>query len=252
MPCYERLSLMERAVNSCLPYIKNHDVFNKIIVIDDSISKNIEDFCKNKSYIIYKRVINKNPGLNRNLAAKISGADYLLYLDSDNYLKKNIENHLYKIKNYLDTYNPDGIWISCNNKSNITSLKYVKKGFHLIKNKFYFNNKIGEVQHLVKRTLLINNPYIVLKGYTLDAPDYLWARVFSSKNNIYFFPSSIQDYQLNDDSISNIPIFKKSKPQAFNYLNSFFVLLNNKLWFNKSIFIYLFKGLIYKFISKIK
>ncbi len=222
MPTYERYGMFVRAANS-VGLAVSLGLINNLIIADDSDTNKIELWCLDKTWINYRRVTNRNPGLNRNDCALRSNARYLLYLDSDNV----IEN-FDKLKDVIDLIRlntPDLVSISCGSSN--TSRKYISKGLHWIRRNYYYNNYIGEVQHLIKRKLLLEEPYIVLRGHTLDAPDYLWSRIIPRTSSHLFFPNSIQNYTLSEDSLSKIDYRNKIDPQLFNYIKSFQTNLKN-------------------------
>lgn len=216
MPTYERYDMFVRAANSVGLAI-SLGLVNNLIIADDSDTDKIELWCQQKSWVKYRRVTNRNPGLNRNDCALRSNACYLLYLDSDNVIE-NFDN-LEHLRRLLRVNSPDLVSISCGGSN--TSSRYIKKGLHWVGRKYYYNNYIGEVQHLIKRELLLNEPYIVLKGHTLDAPDYLWSRIIPKLHSHLFFPDTIQNYTLSEDSLSNIGYRNKIDAQLFNYIKSF-------------------------------
>jgi glycosyltransferase involved in cell wall biosynthesis len=245
MPTFERFSTFVHAANSVRKAVVL-GVVNKLIISDDSATAAIEEWCANEQWIDYRRVSNRNPGLNRNDCALRSHARYLLFLDSDNSIC-NYEG-LSQLKLILALNKPDIVSITCG--KGYTSKKYEERGLHWVRRGFYFNNYIGEVQHLLRREVLIDYPYKVLSGYTLDSPDYLWSRVLVNSSHL-FFPIAIQNYSLSKDSISVISYKDKAEPQIFNYVNVIRTNINNRNWFNLLTLRALVRLLFYYFLKKV-
>lgn len=123
IPCYNVENYIKRCINSVLGQSYKNV---QIVLIDDgstdSTNKIILDTITNKNNVIY--IQNENRGVSnaRNTGLNVATGDYIMFLDSDDYISKNTIANMLKL---MDKYNSD--LVRCNiQKEYITENKIEK------------------------------------------------------------------------------------------------------------------------------
>lgn len=95
---------VEKYIDKCLESIKNQTYDNyEVIIVNDGTKDNsvkvIQKYLKDKRFKLYEK---KNGGLSdaRNYGVKYVTGDYLLFVDSDDYLNKNLLKKISKVDSY--------------------------------------------------------------------------------------------------------------------------------------------------------
>ena len=90
LPNYNKAKYLEECINSILN--QSHKAW-KLYIIDDNSQDNSKKILKNFEKIdsinIYKLKKNMGPSFCRNLGIRISSSEYIAFMDSDDYWKKN-------------------------------------------------------------------------------------------------------------------------------------------------------------------
>jgi len=209
IPSYNRASTIANAVNSIL----NQTFSNwELIIVDDGSTDNTQNIVKSYSdeRIFYYYQTNQGVCTARNYGASVASGEYLVFLDSDDYVTTNW------LQDFYDEIQKSGATIVCCNSivKSINAVDHiaflagnftVKKELFLKAGKYDENLKFGENTEL-KWRLDAENPTIV----TIE------------KNNFFY-----------DNSQSNNGNKKKENQIEFSYyvLKKHATLLkNNKRW----------------------
>jgi glycosyltransferase involved in cell wall biosynthesis len=221
VPVYNRKNEIKLLLDSFVVEYQSNPVF-EVIVVDDKSDDGTFELLKEKEleFDFVKLLISgfRSPGYSRNLAAQNATYEWLLFCDSDNMMNEGWAN---LVINKLNIYNlNDGLWFpSCSDGKILTSNLYTQKGDHLISPFYYFNNKIGEVVHCIKKEFLTSTNYFYVSGYTNDFPDLLWLQLFMNpQRKVIFVNHVIQNYNTNSlNRISTEVSKSKIESQIIHY-----------------------------------
>lgn len=226
IPVYNAEAYLEQCINSILNQLYQNI---EIIIINDGSSDNslniIKEFEKKDKRI---KVINKeNSGVSstRNIGISIASGDYLMFVDSDDYIEKNM---ILDMLQAMRENNVDGV--RCN--SNIFDIKNNFK--HEIFGSFS-NKKIvkKEINELLERFLTEKNtigsytPLLLMKRsvvprfetelfYLEDVNFYI--KLFINIEAIYFLDKNLYNYRYNKQSSSKK--IENVKNNIFNLMTS--------------------------------
>ena len=146
---------VESYLSECIESVLNQDFDNKQILIindgsTDGSAKIIEEYKKNNTYI--KVVETKNRGLSmaRNLGIELALGDFILFLDSDDYL---LPNTLTKCIEAIEKYNTDivlfsGEIVNLSKEANKFPTLYYSRPLELV-------NKPLQSQYLFEKLVLL-------------------------------------------------------------------------------------------------
>ena len=190
-------------IYKCLLSVLNQSINKKyyeIILVDDNSKNNFYKKYKKiiKNNITYiKNKSNKGPGISRNIGIAKSTGSHILFLDSDDFLKK---NSLKKIFLSLNKKKVDVIFYNY-------CIQYKKsKKFFKTKNK-YINNKIKNINLFLTASIDTSSIFSI------------YDKKFLLKNNIYFKSG------LHEDIFFMFKIFYNLKTKA--YINDYLYIKNN-------------------------
>lgn len=184
VPVYNTELYIEECLKSliCQTY-KNLE----IIVIDDGSTDNSSMICskyeKNDSRIIFKSITNSGVSAVRNIGIKIATGDYIMFVDSDDYLqKKSIE----MLINFI-----------LKNKLNLVRYDFQQK----YKNRFYRQSNITKTEILTDKKIIYNR-LINTYDFSSACLEIINAKLIK---NMHFDPTLIfgEDYKF------NVELFKK-------------------------------------------
>lgn len=220
IPTFNPSKLIKNCIESIFNQKINHDLV-EVILIDDNSSKKIYINSLRKKFKklkYYKNSRNLGPGLSRNLGIKKSQGKYILFLDSDDFLKK---NSLKKIINIINTENSDLIFFDfC--IINKHKIEYYSNFY-----KFKFsNNKIlklllsasadsSVIFSLYKKKFLIKNKIYFKTGLHEDIL-FMFKVFFFCKTKFY-----IKDYLYRKVNFQKSIINSISKKRISNYFSAF-------------------------------
>ncbi len=185
VPCYNRGSLISIAVNSVLSQtISNWE----LIVVDDGSTDNTEEVikCFNDNRIHYLKTENRERGAARNSGIKLSKGNYIVLLDSDDYL---LPNHLETVESII-VKNPSIDFLHLNYEFRSVSGDLVRKSSKLPKvlnSILVGTNVIGCAGVVMEKQLALSNPFSEIRGLSGTEDYELWLRI-ASKIELYHFP----------------------------------------------------------------
>jgi len=160
IPTFNRLSVVEKAIDSALSFYEESTKNCEIIIIDDKSTDNTRKLITEKyAYSISNQVIrliahDKNTGVvkARNSGAKISRGEWLIFLDSDNELTIGS----FKIIQDSSEINPDSpcICFRCQNQEKmLIGEKIIPKKISI---DFLLNHKVGELFGVYKKEVYLD------------------------------------------------------------------------------------------------
>jgi glycosyltransferase involved in cell wall biosynthesis len=231
LPNYNNGKYLTRCFNS---FIDQIDFINEIIVIDDGSkdnSCNIIQIYKNKysDKIQFFSRDNKGLILTRRELIDASSSDYLMFIDTDDYLSK---NSIIEIYSYLQILKPDILAFSLrkvfsngkyykydnpfHTNTILPSLIPKKKVFELISSSYNFNNLVTKV---IKSNLYKRDKFDYARKISPIGEDLLQLLYPVTKaKNIYYIHKHYYNYFQNSDSMIN------SKRMSFLHL------YNKEIW----------------------
>lgn len=195
--------LLTRCLESALSQIDEND---EIVIVDDgSLNKNskvYQNISKSDKRIKYFKQENSGPSYARNCGVMYSQGEYILFLDSDDYL---VQGSIFQAKKLIRNINPDIIF------------GYVYKDLmdegKVINKNIIDNPEIINVYDEDKMAVLLNhilgyeNEILFFKyGYISDGP---WARFF--KRELFTNTEFDLTPRWNEDTLWNIEILRKCK-----------------------------------------
>ena len=216
---------MEQYLERCLLSLIHQDYQNlEIILINDGSTDNSINIC-NKYKKIDNRiiVINKaHSGLSdtRNIGIKKATGDYIGFVDSDDYIDKDMFKNLiegaekYKCEIYMcylvETYNP-------NEKAKRNPLNYIKMNKKQALEQLLYDKNIGNyvIDKLFSKTLFDNISFPIGKLYEDISTTY---KLFIKANNIIYIPTTMYYYYQRSDSIVN----NITRESILDYINAVF------------------------------
>lgn len=217
IPIYNTEDYLEECLNSLLE--QNYYNFEMILIDDGSTDKS-SDICKKfltKTNIFYIKVENKGCSEARNLGIKKAKGKYIIFIDSDDYIEKNILKELCKI---LKEKNLDLLWfgmnrINGNKKSKIKDNDYLddrSPTFASVSNKIY------------KRELIEKNHILFNSEIHMGEDRIFNYKYFYYSNNILKIKENYYNYRDNPKSVTNILGLKRKKEifKAFDDINIFY------------------------------
>lgn len=227
VPIYNAEKYLEKCINSLI----NQTYKNiEIILVNDGSTDSSLSICdkydKNNSNVRLYDIENQGVSSARNFGiSKVTG-DYVLFVDSDDYLEKNAieiinENisdrdiDLIKFLEYKERYGKIIRSNICMNEGIIYSNDYNKELFKNIFQTYCFSKVTNLV---IKKSLLENKAFNKDIGY---GEDFIFCLdLISSSKNILILKKYLYYYLVNDDSITNS---KNIEKLVSNLNNSIFV-----------------------------
>ena len=223
---------VEKYIERCLDSLLKQDLDNyEIIVVNDGSTDNSQDIIDKyqKKYGIIKSLKKANGGLSdaRNYGLKHAKGKYVLFVDSDDYVKENMLKEIY------DTID--------DNKADIMVLDYtIAKEDNFIYKKVLNNKKTGFItcneyffgavsawNKVYKRSFLVKNKFSFPKGIIYeDLAVVLTLAKYNPK--IYYLNKSFVYYFYSDVSITRGLVYKKSYEDIFKSVKILYDNLNNQ------------------------
>ncbi len=200
----------EKTLKKCLDSILNQSLKEiEIILINDGSKDKSDGICQNyvkkDTRILYINKSNEGCSITRNLGIDIAKGKYITFVDSDDYLEKEM---------YKSMYN-----IAKKDNSDI-----VVCGFNILDEKYNHLEKVRPAKYLDKME------YFKIKNKCFNSP---WNKIYKKellKNNNIYFPKNTH---MGEDLVFNVKAFYFAekidivKECYYNYYNNLFGAMNN-------------------------
>ncbi len=193
IPAYNASKYIKR----CIMSLKNQTYKNiEIIVINDGSSDNTLEIINSLDVIVIDK---ENGGVSsaRNMGLKIASGDYILFVDSDDYVEK---NYIESVYNIIKEYNYDIIetplLFEANIKKNIanyTEYKIEGENKSLNFNQEYFNNELRYVIGVFYKKEIIKDLYFDEEVRCYEDGMFNCLAKLNSKS-YYFYPKCFYHY----------------------------------------------------------
>ena len=203
IPNYNRVDTLDLAISSILI---QSDLIAKIIVIDDGSDDDVIDFIQKtvlsrpKVQVIFAEHTG-NPGLVRSIALRESNAEFIAFLDSDDFWFPD------KAKIQLNEFKDKEVMLVCSNaliyKNRIAVRKYFHKEYNEITTKAILKNNLVINSSVIIRATALK----LIGGYVSDLQhigmeDYAtWLRI-SRIGKVIYINKCLIGYSLSSDSFS--------------------------------------------------
>lgn len=244
IPSYCAEEHLEQSLNSIASQ-QAEDI--EVIVVDCSPHDKVQAICDKYADVRFIKAEKRfNPGEGRNIGAKASQGEYLVFIDSDVVLES---NSLANIKqNIAAGYKVFGAALELNTKVNADFAARVEH--------YYFNHE-SQSSRAIKRRANLSSAFMIIEkelflqfGGFSDIPRMqdteLTERIVASGQEIYFLPNVI-GYQIQDS-----PLKKVLKKISITGNNIYFIryATNNSFWF-KLMFVFALPLLMFAKITRI-
>jgi len=214
----------EKHLRACLESVAQQSDGNaEVIIVDCSPNNNVSDICAEYTFVKFIKESKRfNPGEGRNIGAKASSGEYLVFIDADVVLEKNALKNIRK--HAVVGFKIFGAALELNTKNNDDFAAHVEH--------YYFNHESQSTRQITKRRNLSSAFMIVEKKLFLkfngfsDIPRMqdteLTERIGDSGIDIYFMPDVI-GLQIQDS-----PLGKVLKKISITGNNIFFICYSNR------------------------
>lgn len=226
IPCYN----VEKYINKCLDSVLNSTFKDiEIIAIDDgsvdSTYEILKEYEKKDSRVVISTKKNTGQANTRNIAINKASGEYLLFLDSDDYIDTDMIEELYnKVKEGYDIAVCDakGVDLAGNILNTIVFNEYSNNS---IKN--YIINSSGPCWKLIKKDIIINNNLYFYEGHIYEdiAVVPSWG-IYA--NSIGYVPNKYYYYLIRNNSTMNQTAYNKKLEDIFDSLDNLTSLFNDK------------------------
>lgn len=197
----------------------------EVIVVNDGTKDNSMDIVKNYDV---KIVNQKNQGLSeaRNTGLKNAKGEYILFLDSDDYIEKNLLKELnksiknkpdlvrFQIREVFDTYKKDYNELSFTNKSGPEAFSIICN-YHFVENAWAY---------LYKKSYLEENNFTFKKG-TIHEDFGLVPLVIMKASNVNSISYIGYNYVQREGSIMSQKNYEKTKKKVDDFYNHYLFLI---------------------------
>lgn len=191
IPCY---TASEDDFRKCLDSIKNQTLSPlEVICIDDASPIETPKIAKEYGYIYLRNAKNKQNAATRNIGMKMAKGDYLIFVNSDDYLDLNALEEIDKVNNGEDLI--------------LIGIRGFGKYDYIIVPKkidcplFHKAGVCGEPLHICNRQFILENSLFELEDVVIA--DKEWSIRVEEKANTYNFVSKpLYNYQLHKESTS--------------------------------------------------
>lgn len=213
---------VENYIDKCLTSLINQTLKDiEIIIINDGSTDNsqiiIDKYAKKYKRIKSYTQENKGQAAARNFGLTKSTAEYITFVDSDDYIENTMLEKLYNeiIKNDYDIIVSDIIKETTNGTS-------LFKNFWVIKdemNKNFMTSHMGPVARLYKRKLLIDNNFKFLEGVIYE--DLASIPILGMyTNKIGYMEEAFYHYLIRDGSSMKQVTYNKKMEDIFIVMNN--------------------------------
>lgn len=227
VPIYNKSKYLKKCIDSLI-FPSNFSY--EIILINDGstdssyeICKDLVNYYKNDPIKFYSQE-NRGVSNTRNYGLKIASGKYVMFMDADDYIDKNI---FYSVFDILENYEPDIVFSNIRKVDENDNL-IIEHGFPFggyVNNLSKFYETFEEIQRTTGLYGYVSNKIIkssILKKYNIFfneeislAEDFdFYLRIYPNLNNCYYYDNSYLNYLQNAD-------FSSSKKQLMvtpNYI----------------------------------
>lgn len=230
---------VEEYIDKCLKSIFNQTYKDfEVIVVDDGTEDNSMEIVNKYDVIVVKE---KNSGLStaRNNGVKKAKGEYLLFVDSDDYLEKDL------LKNINDNLsdNPDVLRFQIKEVDEDKETNYNEEGFDTTNGVDAFN-KISKYHYIENAwAYAINRKYYLDNNYKFKDGSYhedfgLIPLVIIKANTVKSISYIGYNYRQRNNSIMNNNDYEKTKKKVKDFLNHYKYLIKeiDKLNIESSVF----------------
>lgn len=209
---------VEEYLEKCLLSLLEQDFCDyEIICVNDGSTDNSTEILNSyaKKFPIIKIINQENKGLSgaRNTGLRYAKGDYILFVDSDDYLENNVLKSLLSIATENDI---DILDFNCNsitsdnkrrlfnkdvfiNERTVTGIEYLS----FFSQKYKRLPQISAWSHLFKTEFLMKNKLVFIEGiYYEDLPFVL--KAYSLAKNVYYANIDVYNYVYNMNSITRV------------------------------------------------
>lgn len=210
IPCYNS----EKYIHKCMDSVINQTYTNwEVIVVDDGSSDNsykiLKEYSLKNNKIKIIRQKNYGPSIARNIAMNYVNGEYIMFIDIDDYVEKNILEEFTK-------------YAKCEGSDIITC------GYYEVK-----SNKVTAVNNFESYNN-IDKRYFFLEKILLTSGGVIWGKMYKTeiikKNNILFDPN----IRISEDQLFNIEVLLKSSTLSYSNKNLYYYNLDNNFSITKN------------------
>lgn len=245
---------VEKYIVNCINSILNQNFDDyEIIIVDDGSTDGSGLICDNfqkKNREIIKVIHQKNGGLSdaRNTGIKNAKGEYLMFIDSDDFLYKKdslstlsyiIDNYQYDIIQYkmIYFYEKNDKFLELNNLETLDYKENIIECLKILNKKNQIS--VSACDKIVKASLIKNNNLYFIKG--LQSEDIDWSlRLYLYVTSFYSFNESIYAYRQQRKGSITAKATKKNMVDLFNII---------KYWYEYDYENIEFRNLYYGYIS---
>ena len=217
---------VEKYIKKCLDSVFTQTEKDyEVIVVNDGTKDNSMDIVKNYDV---KIVNQKNQGLSeaRNTRLKNAKGEYILFLDSDDYIEKDLLKELnksiknkpdlvrFQIREVFDTYKKDYNELSFTNKSGPEAFSIICN-YHFVENAWAY---------LYKKSYLEENNFTFKKG-TIHEDFGLVPLVIMKASNVNSMSYIGYNYVQREGSIMSQKNYEKTKKKVDDFYNHYLFLI---------------------------
>ena len=217
---------VEKYIKKCLDSVfAQTEKDYEVIVVNDGTKDNSMDIVKNYDV---KIVNQKNQGLSeaRNTGLKNAKGEYILFLDSDDYIEKDLLKELnksiknkpdlvrFQIREVFDTYKKDYNELSFTNKSGPEAFSIICN-YHFVENAWAY---------LYKKSYLEENNFTFKKG-TIHEDFGLVPLVIMKASNVNSMSYIGYNYVQREGSIMSQKNYEKTKKKVDDFYNHYLFLI---------------------------
>ena len=261
IPCYNVEEYIEKCINSVLN--QTYENIEVILINDgstDNTSQVILKVIENKENVIY--ITNKNTGVSnaRNTGIKAATGDYIMFIDSDDYISSNTIKNMYKL---MERYNTD--LVKCNIQkeyileNRVEKVKPIYSKVRYIENSSFSNTihkKILSTEtmnsacnSLYKTNIIKENNLLFREDIHNGEDAIFFMNYVDNSKSIVYTPTAYYNYTIKNTGLTGTALsMEKLWSSKLEFINE---LRNKEKKWNLSKYNYVDKKIIYIFMSSV-
>lgn len=234
LPVYNVEQYLKRCLDSCLEQNLPQNEYEIIIVNDGSPDHSIDianSYAKKYKCIKIVTQINKGLSSARNTGLKYAVGDYVWFIDSDDYIKKNCISEIY---NEITSLNLDALWIKwCNENEQNKRIPLYDNTFTCVDHKIYngldFMEKVMGIYYfawsfIFSRAFLMKHKLLFQEGLYYEDSEFAY-RAIPLISRIKLYDKTCYTYKIRQGSIAQT--FSKKKIDDLLYIANKAIIANN-------------------------